>query len=512
MTIWQSLTYSIRTSNIKPFKEWLHNRAHEAKEFSMFLWTRIKEKYPANYLTFMIRGQTLSIIRCTNHEVIEQTTLSLADEDKEAISSYLFKFSDYPIRLILQGGEADFRLVSLKNVKWWDRSSLLKQVKLGEFTSTDWTQKIRIPCEEDSYRYLLMGTRPTGQLRNLVTFLSQKSNPIAGLYMWPVLACDKILKLAKEQYPNKGIAKWTLILLCQDNQQWQLMVCQNEAIILCRQSLINANSTSDSELAKEVTATLRYLHRNGYQEGEPVTIIQSGFNEKINLTSVVHADVLHLPEIIQSKNLTIEPFTLWSWLKSWDLNFLPFAFGQNSSFELPEFKLQRLAFSLPQLVVQICVPLVFLLMLTGLIFSLKAINQNRHFNILKNQLAQNAIPADSDKKIMSARLFQFYKEKSIPSPIPMFRTLTAPITPEAVATELKWQEINTPTLTYNLKLSLSIDNKTLEARYKKNKKQTTLESYQQKVEKAVMKACPSAHIEWPPSNQKGTLNISISYK
>jgi hypothetical protein len=512
MTIWQSLTYSIRTSNVKPIKEWLHCRTLEAREFSIFLWNRIKERYPASYLTFIIRGQTLSIVRYANHKVVEQVTLDLGDEDKESISNYLLKFPDYPIRLILQGGEADFRLISLKNVKWWDRSSLLKQVKLGEFTSSDWIQKIRIPCEEDPYRYLLMGVRPTGPLRNLISFLSQKGNPIAGFQMWPVLACDEILKLAKEKYPDKDIAKWTLILLCQENQQWQLMVCQSEAVILCRQSLISSSSTNDSEFAKEISATLRYLHRNGYQEGEPVTIIQSGFAEKLNLTSVVHADVLHLPETLQSKDLEMEPFTLWTWLKSWDLNFLPFAFGKNSSFELPELKLQRLAFSLPQLAVQICVPLFILFMLTGFIFSLKAFNQSRHFGILENQLTQNAIPGTDDKKLLSARLFQFYKEKSTPSAIPVLRTLTAPITPEAVATELQWQEINAPSLTYNLKMALSTDVKALEARHKKNKKQTPLESYQQKVEKIITKIYPSAHIEWSPSNQKNVLSISISYR
>ncbi len=512
MTIWQSLTYSIRTSNIKPIKEWVYRCVLEVKEFSTFLWARIKERYPASYLTFVVRGQTLSIIRYTNHEMVEQTILSLADEAKESISNYLLKFPDYPIRLILQGGEVDFRLISLKNVKWWDRSSLLKQVKLGEFTSSDWTQKIRTPCEEDPYRYLLMGVRPSGPLRNLITFLSQKSNPIAGLHMWPMLVCEKILKLAKEKHPDKDIAKWTLILLCQENQQWQLMVCQDEAIILSRQSLINSSATSDNELGKEITSTLRYLHRNGYQEGEPVTIIQSGCAEKLNLTSVIHADVLYLPENIQPGNLTMEPFTLWSWIKSWDLNFLPFTFGQNSSFELPEFKLQRLAFSLPQLVVQICVPLFFLFMLMGIVFSLKSFNQNRHFGLIENQLTQHAIPVNGDKKLVSARLFQFYKEKNVKSPLPMLKTLTLPITPEAVATELKWQGIDTPTLTYNLKITLSTDAKTLEARHKKNKKQTAFESYQQKIEKAVNKACPSAHIEWPPSNQKGILNINISYK
>ena len=513
MTIWHSSTYNTKlNSSLKTLKSWIEKYGIEVKN-ALFFWDRIKENHPKSYLTFVVKGQNLHAFCFSNDKFVEQTTLSLLDEDRAHLIKYLQRYPYYPLRVILQGGEADFRLVSLKNVRFWDRASLLKQVKLGEFTSSDWTQKLRIPSPEDPYRYLLMGVRPSHSLRNLLSFLAKQSNPIANIQMWPIIAAEQTLKIAKEAFPHSTIAKWSFIVLCQDNQQWQLIVCQDEAVVLSRQGFLNPLVSIDNDLSKEILATLRYLHRNGYQEGEPVTIIQCGFSEFINLESTIPTEILQLPEVIHPQNLSLSYFSLFSALKLLNLSFLPPLTSQDSSFELPSIRSHRLAFLLPQLAIHTCIPFVILLFLFGSFFLAKGVRQSQIHNSLSGEIAHHALEAGAMKKLNSAKLFQFYKNQSRPNLIPKLNTLTSFITPEAIATELKWQEINTPTLSYNLKMTLALDTRASDTRAKKNgKKPLNLETYRQKVEKGMNKICQSAHIEWPPSSQKASLNLNVSYE
>ena len=196
-----------------------------------------------------------------------------------------------------------------------------------------------------------------------------------------------------------------------------------------------------------------------------------------------------------------------------NLSFLPPLTSQDSSFELPEIRSHRLAFLLPQLAIHICIPLLILLFLFGSFFLVKGIKQGRFYNSLTQEITHYALEPAAQKKLTSAKLFQFYKNQSRPNLIPKLRALTASITPEAIATELKWQETNTPTLKYNLKMALIIDFKSIDGRNKKGgKKATSIEGYQQKVEKAMNKVCNSAHIEWRPSASKTVLNLNVSYE
>ncbi len=512
MTIWHSLTYNTRlNSGLKTLKIWLGKYRIEAKSV-FFFWERIKENHPKSYLTFVVKGQNLHAFCFSNDKITEQTTLSLSDDDRPHIVKYLQRYPHYPLRVILQGGEADFRLVSLKNVRWWDRASLLKQIKLGEFTSSDWIQKLRIPSPEDPYRYLLVGVRPSHSLKNLLSFLAKQSHPIANIQIWPIIAAEQTLKIVKERFPHSIIAKWSFIVLCQDNQQWQLIVCQDEAVVLSRQGFLSPLVSIGNDLSKEILATLRYLHRNGYQEGEPVTIIQSGFPEFINLDSTIPTEILQLPEIIHPQNLGLSYFSLFSALRLLNFNFLPSLSGQDTSFELPAIRSHRLAFLIPQLIIHLCIPLIILLFLFGGFFLVKGIKENQTHNFLSGEIASHTLSAETQKKLILAKLFQFYKNQSKPNLFPKLKSLATLISPQAIATELKWQDINTPTLNYNLKMTLILDTRTTEQNIKKSKKKiSNIETYKQKVEKGMIKICPSAHIEWAPSSQKNSVSLNISY-
>jgi|GEM_PF-2715258 len=514
MTAWHSSTYNARlNSGLKFFKEQLEVAAAELKRGSLFFWSRIREKHPKFYLVFVIRNQNLQAFRFLNNKLTEQTTLSLAEEDRPHLLKYLEQFSNHPLKIIIQGGEADFRLVSLKNVRWWDRASLLKQVKLGEFTSTDWTQKLRIPSPEDPHRYLLTGVRPSSSLKNLLNFLSKQQNPIAGVQMWPVIAAEQTLKMAKETFPYTKVAKWSFIVLCQDNQQWQLIVCQDEAVVLSRQGFFSPLSSVDDGLSKEILATLRYLHRNGYQEGEAVTIIQCGFSEFLNLDSTIPTEVLQLPEIAQPQSLGLSYFSIFSALKLLNIGFLNPLSAKECSFEIPAIRSQRFAFLIPQLSIHLCIPLFILCLLFGTLFFAKGLQKNQLYTSLTSEISKVAITGEAQKKLKSAKLFQFYQSKTRPSPLLKLRSLTAPITPEGALTELKWRDTGTQAPSHNLKMLLTLNTKALEARAKKSgKKILGTQIYQQKIEKSLEKSNPTSHIEWQPSQKKNSLTLNISYE
>lgn len=357
-----------------------------------------------------------------------------------------------------------------------------------------------------------MGVRPSHSLKNLLSFLAEQNNPVANIQIWPIIAAEQTFKIAKEAFPHSTIAKWSFIILCQDNQQWQFIVCQDEAVVLSRQGFLNPLVSIDSELNKEILATLRYLHRNGYQEGEPVTIIQSGFPEFINLDSTIPTEILQLPEIIHPQNLGLSYFSLFSALKLLNFNFLPPLNGQDASFELPAIRSHRLAFLIPELIIRLCIPLIILLFLFGGFFLVKGIRQNQTHNFLSEEIANHTLSAETQKNLTLAKLFQFYKNQNKPNLFPKLQSLAALISPQAIATELKWQDINTPALNYNLKMTLVLDTRTTEKNIKKGKKKIpNIEAYKQKMEKGMTKICPSAHIEWSSSSQKNSVNLNISY-
>jgi hypothetical protein len=374
---------------------------------------------------------------------------------------------------------------------------------MGEFSHNHWTQKFHAPTPDDSYRYVLAGVRPTQVLKNIVEFLSVHANPIAGVHLWPIMAAQQALS----QIPTSP-HKWVFILHQQDADFWHLIVCQKGAVVMYRHGFFDATKKIDQQLSKEVVATLRYLHRNGFQEGDGITILQSQI-DPFTLPNDVAADVIMLDEPLTPYVSLLKRLNLQGLFSKLHIPFFPKA-SSTPSLWLPEFTSQRLAFLMPQILTHILPPFILFLLIGGGLFFFKAYGQGRYLNNVESQINKISITEADQKNLKSAHLFRFYKEHMPNKPGDILKTLSKALPSTCVATEIKWGPLDTKEFPLFLKAKITFDDAIL-AKPKKATKLSPLDTLQKKVEASVLKDFPKAHVQWQPTNSKYQFTLTITY-
>ncbi len=331
---------------------------NKLRYFCLSLWRRLGENYPENYFSLILQGPTLYVVRFVGNHAVQETCFDISQNDFHNVNEILNKFPDYPLQILLHGEDSQFRLVSLKTVRWWDCAPLLKQAKENEFSNTDWHQTQPAGCRQDRYRYLLMGLHPSLYLQKLIKNLQSQANPVFGLQLWSVVLAHMIFENLRQQRLDHSLKEWTLILHQLDKDYWQLIVCQNQGIVLTRQGPLN-KTLSKHSLAQEILTTLRYLNRKDYKEGEPVTVITSGFDTPLVFEDIPELQVITLDQHYDKKTRTLNYFSIRRQLYSYFTRKQPTL----AAFERPELRLHRLAFSLPQYFISLGVPSILFLVL-----------------------------------------------------------------------------------------------------------------------------------------------------
>jgi hypothetical protein len=507
MTFWQSFTFN-RSIHVDRLFQGVQELLKRVGPYLSQVHDRLTESYPKSYLGFVIRSQVIVISRFVDDVLVEQKTFHFAEETQNALSNYLQQHADLPLHIIFQGGEADFRLASLKHVRFFDRPSLLRQIKMGEFSHHHWTLKLYSPTQDDRYRYLLAGVRPTQILKNVLEFVLAQPNPIAGVHLWPILLAQQVL------FENPTANKWVFILHKQDDDFWHLVVCQNGAVVMYRHGFFDNLKKIDQQLSKEVVATLRYLNRNGFQEGDDITILQSNI-PPLSLPSDVHADIVTLDTPIVPYAPLLKRWNLRTFLGELIFKIFGSRFANNlpqkqGSLNLSAFLPQRLAYVLPQVLTQILPPFVLFFIMAGALFFVKSHSQQGALNTLNEQIQKLTLTDADQKNLANARLFHYYKAHLPTNPALILKTLSKHLTASAVVTDIKWAPTTLPDLPFSLKVKISFDEASL-TKVKKGAKMSSLETLQNKISQTIQKEFKTAHIQWQPTNQKNAYTLNISY-
>ena len=451
-----------------------------------YIATRFSEKTPTNYFRLIIQGTLISVARFQGKQIIDHAELMINDGQFQDLNTLLSSFPSYPVYVVLKDESPHFHLVSLAAARWWHRQVLLKQTKAGEFLKTSRVHTQFIPSAQDTHRYLLAGVSPSPFLQALVDNLRQLSNPVIGIQLWPIVFADHVFKTLEKQKDPADAHEWSLILYQHNSDDWQLIVCHNQAVILNRGGQLPPESAT-LFLTQEVTSTMRYLNRHNYHQGDPVTLIQIGFEETLKFKKFPQLKVVDLKED-PTENLPIL-----------------------SPFQVSKLWTHHLAFTLPQRLLKAAMPIGFGLFVASSILFLSTYFQQQNHSLLLQQQLSLKLPEASCEHLRLSQLFQSYQSIQSSDPIPMLRQLSKILPPYAVAKDLQWTAQAPKTSSSELTLNLVLDKQSLGRKNPADSAVKSLQLYQEKVQQAFHKFHPTSQLSWGKISNDFKCSLKITY-
>ena len=361
----------------------------------------------------------------------------------------------------------------MNDVKWWDRYPLVNQIQKGEFSTEQWLSTAYLSSASKNERFSIIGLNPTSSLKQFVNYLSRQPNPIVRTESSSITIMQQALLTAKSQ----DLEPWVIVLIKSSQQSWQLIVSDHEAVVLSRSGIIE----EEQDFAKEISTTLRYLCRHGYQEGDKVSLLQIGMD--LNLSPIEHVKTIKLPNPIYSFKLL--PVSRLSLLK----RFPCFPLISQSGLYIPKLLGQRLAFNMPRYFVKLFIPLTTLLIFSGFFLIFQNHFQQKYIGLMNNVL--EALPRDLINEIEKNKthqvLFKKFRElqNSQQNPLEIIQKLSTTITPEGVVTELSWKQSDNA---FSLTTFINLGNQLLEKK--------PLKVYKAKIKEGLSSTFPDIQLEW----------------
>ncbi|MCX7338252.1 MAG: hypothetical protein NTX76_03085, partial [Alphaproteobacteria bacterium] len=246
----------------------------------------------------------------------------------------------------------------------------------------------------------------------------------------------------------------------------------------------------------ETISTLRYLHRNGYQEGDSITLVSNRAHNGSTLASAIGAEFAELKD--DDHAALFRPTTRWT---ERILN----------SFCIPELRQNRLAFAVPRLLLFASITLSVVCLCIGMIFFVKAFGESRHHDYLENAAKNYTLSATDTKNLPAARLFHYYRSKGGVDPLRILQTASRALSPEAVVTDMMWEREGSIKQTSSLALTLILNEKFFtDAKNPHRSDPKKITAYQEKAKRMITAFCPTCQIEWSKSPKKQTLSLKIS--
>ena len=479
MTIWRSMIYKkiawpLAAKKAMNFNlsAWLRSVAQASSSFFQNI-VASQKAYPSRYFVVTLSDSAIEACLISNKKLISELKVPLDFDRIHRIDDLFNKHAEVPIYLLIDTPEIQSRIVPLNDVKWWDRYPLVNQIQKGEFSTEQWLSTAYLSSASKNERFSIIGLNPTSSLKQFVNYLSRQPNPIVRTESSSITIMQQALLTAKSQ----DLEPWVIVLIKSSQQSWQLIVSDHEAVVLSRSGIIE----EEQDFAKEISTTLRYLCRHGYQEGDKVSLLQIGMD--LNLSPIEHVKTIKLPNPIYSFKLL--PVSRLSLLK----RFPCFPLISQSGLYIPKLLGQRLAFNMPRYFVKLFIPLTTLLIFSGFFLIFQNHFQQKYIGLMNNVL--EALPRDLINEIEKNKthqvLFKKFREllNSQQNPLEIIQKLSTTITPEGVATELSWKQSDNE---FSLTTFINLDNQLLEKK--------SLKAYKAKIKEGLSSAFPDIQLEW----------------
>lgn len=479
-------------------------------EVFLFYWKHAHQFHPQQYVSLFLRGKVVVFRLYEGERVLEEKEYKLHDMRLEGLRDKLLEHEGVPLYLLIFNSDCDFRTVDLGQVRWFDRWTILKQILIGHFEEKDWVIHFRNPSRNDKKRHWFIGLKPSSSCRQFVQWLGVQKSPIIAVQHAVVPLAQRIFQAARKQIAQE-LSDWVCIVYRTTHDEWHIIVCHDEAIVSYRHGYLNEDTFLETDLLQEVTTTLRYIERLGYVSGNPVTLVQCGFDKKFDIPM----DCIVLHQNFENEIMVLPRYRLIDWVR----NLFKSASALKASFMPTALIAHVVSFRLTKSLIAVLLPIIYFCLIGMAYLPIKSLKNDAELHALKvANHQQYGHYQNFDKKLLSAKLFNYYAQKSKFDVMGLLRTLAKSVSPEGVATDIRWHiEPNVKTKKDDkiLTVTLEVDEQGLlygkKRRGKLKQKPKTIEQYQKKVEESLKTLWSPAYIHWQATTPyKQTLKISFN--
>ena len=284
MTVWQNLKISASSQILELLQETSKKLVKPVDHIREFAKDFFASK-PPEFIKVHVNSNAISLFHIKNRYVLDRFKVNTAQIKSVQLASFLSSRSALPLQILIDDENVDYRLISLSQTKWWNHHGLFNQIKITEFDKTDWIYHEHVPSPTDAHRHAFIAFKPSPILLETFMYLNNLQNPVAKIQITSVQQTMAAIDRIKEHEQMRSFCPWSLFIRRISDTEWLLSAQQYGAIVLSRRGKFAANYSEESMIENEITTTLRYLQRNGYEEGENLTLITAGFSDEFNASN-----------------------------------------------------------------------------------------------------------------------------------------------------------------------------------------------------------------------------------
>lgn len=389
------------------------------------IWKRIInwKSYPLDCINIYECQGKYSLYHFQNNILIHSQNITVKDQDWK---EYIKRHKNLPLYFIVQGQDCEFRSLPTKQLQIWDRFLLLNQIKTNEFKPNDLVSRYQLKYSSEKID-VFVSIRANDQLLQIFKILHSFKNPICGILSWDL---EQSLIMKKYAGISNLTRAWIVTIIPIDKNQFTILILFQEKILL--QRIISISNAEDLE--KEIYSTLKFLQRQGYTEGQAVSVLMQ---EEINIRQFSNAalEVVHVPKKLLDK-FTFKPRNPF-------LKFVPkMLFEPNLSYELPKKCIKYL------------IPLNLIFLILWSIIQIKSFFQNYEEKWQKTRYEKihSQIPKNFTEQLYLSKIFPPYLESTSKSPNKLILTIHKLLKNKAQVSSIKW-DFSEKTLKLYLKFS-----------------------------------------------------------
>ncbi len=312
------------------------------------IWNRVVnwKNYPRDYISICEFQGTLTFYHFKSNLLIHTQNISVAHYDWR---EYVSQHSKLPIYLIVQGQDCEFRSLPTNQIRIWDRFFLFNQIKTNEFNGDDLVNHYQ-PKQQSEKVDIFVSIRSNDQLKQIFNALSSLENPFGGVLSWDI---EQSLAMKKQASIVRPLRAWVATLVPLDNSSSTILIMHQDKFLL--QRVISTKNTGDLE--KELRSTLRFLQRQGYKDGQAISILLPESNVIISEFSSAEFELILVSKRLLEKEgyKPTKPF----------LNFVPKSLSQ-----------AKLANDLPRLAIKFLIPISMILTILWATVQIKSFFQD----------------------------------------------------------------------------------------------------------------------------------------
>jgi hypothetical protein len=519
MTVWQNLKTNASPQILELMQETCKKLIIPIDHICEFIKIFFAHK-PPEFIKVHINSDTISLFHIKNKYILDRFEIKSSQIKSAEATAFLESRTTLPLQILIDDENVDYRLISLRQTKWWNRHGLFNQIKITEFDETDWIYHEHVPSPTDAYRHTFIAFKPSPILLETFMYLNHLKNPVAKIQLNSVQQTMAAIDRIKEHEQIRSFCPWSLFIRKISDTEWLLSAQQYGAIVISRRGKFSANGSEESMMENEITTTLRYLQRNGYKEGENLTLITAGFSDEFNahsFDSVFVTDVIPVPvRDIDTRIQLSSHFYELSAHGFWVLNQIRSVLRKPNSFYKKGFNprlmlSQRLAYWAPFICKRIIIPISTICFLILLTYASKT-------HILKEDIKTTLFKKEAmlsttgnEKRRLEAANFDVFKNIIGENPLTFLKVLSISLAKEAYISQFSWNTRNNNNhwlSTFEATVTF-LEHSSLTKR--KTKSSKALSTYQQKVQKKLQKSYPNAKIVWLPIPGKAAYTLGVTW-